>query len=1028
MVPADDPGPAHRRGRPGAAATYGHHRPPQGRRRLTHRVGGGLGRIFLDAVSARSGTLVIGLVLARMLSPREFGAFGVVVVALLGAQSIGQLGAGSALTLWRTAPEDVVPTVTTVALASSGAVYAAVYAGAPALAATMGTPGAAQAIRWVTLTVLISGLVTAPRAMLQRRAPWLRVMIEQVDNWIGVAVTIALVATGHGLMGFAVGRIAGSLVSAVLFIIFSPRAMRIGARRGPVRAVLQVALPFTASGLLAFAITNVDQIVVGHMLHAADLGYYVLALCVASWPVTVLSQPVRDAAPVAFARFRRGPQIVGSAFMSSANLLAALTLPVCVLISSLAAPLIHLIYGPAWAPAAPVLVWLAPLATIRVFYALANDYFAVLASSRRGLIFQLMWLVTLVPALAAGAFDRGLLAVAVVNVAVALLFLVPWFLTELRPLAIWPRIPGAGLAVPVAVSAGVGLIVFAARRLGHGDDLELGIGAAAALAAMGLLAFRLRTVYVAVRQAGAGAQRRPGRVADVIGPALAVVLEPPLYPMAASLRPRVLAPEQPAQDLESRVRSGTRWSMLNTIVVRVSNFAVGVLLARTVFGPSVFGLYAVSQIVLAVLLSANELGVSAAIIRWEGDIRSFARTVFTLSVVSSTVIYVGLYACAPAIARLLGSPDATFMLRILCICVIIDGLASVPLALLTREFAQGRRMLVDLANFVVSTGVTVWLAFSGQGAMSFAWGSLAGCIVALIVAMVAAPMFVLPGWNTADARQLLQFGLPLAGASLLTLGVFNVDSAIVGATLGPAMLGLYQLAFNISSWPVSSISQAVQRVSFAGFSRVADSGKGLTDAFSRALGLLMALTVPACVLLATTAEPLIRAVYGERWVGAAHALSLLAMLGLLRVAYGLFYDAMAAVGKRNTLMAIQGIWLVTLIPVLLVGARLGGITGVAAGHVVVAAVLVGPAFLWALSRAGIPVASMARACLRPALGGAAMATVSLLTIHALGKGLLGLAAAIVAGTAIYLPVVYPMRSLLRRTPAPTDELHEVSAL
>jgi hypothetical protein len=107
MVPGGDPGPPQRRGGPGG--TYGHHRPPQGRRRLTQRVGGGVGRIFLDAVSARSGTLVIGLVLARMLSPREFGAFGVVVVALLGAQSIGQLGTGSALTLWRTAPEDIAP-------------------------------------------------------------------------------------------------------------------------------------------------------------------------------------------------------------------------------------------------------------------------------------------------------------------------------------------------------------------------------------------------------------------------------------------------------------------------------------------------------------------------------------------------------------------------------------------------------------------------------------------------------------------------------------------------------------------------------------------------------------------------------------------------------------------------------------------------------------------------------------------------------------------------------------------------------
>ena len=1011
--------------RPARTGTYGHHRPPPGRRHakrpLTRRIGGGIGRIFLDAVSARSGTLVIGLVLARMLTPREFGAFGVVVVALLGAQSIGQLGAGSALTLWRTAPEDVAPTVTTVALASSAAVYAAVYAGAPALAATMGTPSAAQVIRVAAVSVLVSGLVTAPRAMLQRRAPWLRVMIEQVDNWIGVAVTVGLVATGHGLMGFAVGRIAGSLVSAALFIAFSPRAMRIGLRRGRVRAVLHVALPFAASGLLAFAITNVDQIVVGQLLHPADLGYYVLALCLASWPVTVLSQPVRDAAPVAFARFRRGPQIVGSAFMSSANLLAALTLPVCVLISSLAVPLIHLVYGPAWAPAAPVLVWLAPLATIRVFYALANDYFTVLAASRRGLIFQLMWLVTLIPALSAAAYQHGLVAVAVVSVCVALLFLVPWFLTELRPLAIWPRLPGAGLAVPIVVSAGVWVIVFAARRLGHGDELELAIGGAAALAAMGLLAFRLRTVYVAVRQAAAGAQRRPGRVADVIAPALAVVVEPPMYPMAASMRPRVLAAEHVPKDLESRVRSGTRWSLLNTIVVRVSNFAVGVVLARTVFGPSVFGLYAVSQIVLAVLLSANELGVSAAIIRWEGDIRSFARTVFTLSVVSSTIIYIGLYAAAGSIARLLGSPDATFMLQILCICVIIDGLASVPLALLTREFAQGRRMVVDLSNFVVSTGVTVWLAFAGQGAMSFAWGSLAGCTVALIVATVAAPMFVLPGWNTAQARQLLQFGLPLAGASLLTLGVFNVDSAIVGASLGAAMLGLYQLAFNISSWPVSSISQAVQRVSFAGFSRVADSGKDrMTEAFSRALGLLMALTVPACVLLATTAAPLIRTVYGERWVPAAHALSLLAMLGLLRVAYGLFYDAMAAVGRRNTLMAIQGIWLVTLIPVLVVGARLRGITGVAAGHVVVAAVIVGPAFLWALSRAGISVASMAAACLRPAIGGVLMATASLLVLHVLGQGLLGLTAAIIAGFIVYLPVVYPMRALLRRGPPPAE--------
>ena len=1005
---------------PDGQAVYGFPRPPPDSQEpgnpLASRIGRALGWIFMDAASARFGTLVIGLVLARMMGPAELGVFGIAVVVLLGVHSIGQLGVGTALAVWRDAPERLAGTTTTIALAASAATYAACYAAAPAIATAMGAPAATSVIRVVALSVVISGAATAPRAMVQRRAPRTRMLIEQADNWLGIAVTIGLALAGHGLMSFAYGRLAGSFVSALLFIISSPGAFRLGFRRPGAGALIRSALPFGASAAFAFAITNADQAVVGVLLHTKSLGYYVLALCLASWPITMFSQQVRDAAPVAFARFRRGPQVMGSAFLSSANLLAAVTLPACVLISTLAGPIVQLFYGPAWAPAAPVLAWLAPLATLRVFYALANEYFAVLAPARRRLVFQLIWLVSLVPALVAGAWWRGTLGVAMAEVAVTVLFLVPWYLAEVRPRVSRLRLPVRRFAFPLSVAAGVGLIAAGTHRLAPAARLDLAVGAAAAAAAMGLLLFRLRTVFVAVRRAAAGSARRPGRVADILGPALAVTIEPPLYPVYAPL-PLSLQPTG-ERGLGSKVAAGTRWSMLNTAVVRVCNFLVGVLLARTVFGPSAWGLYAVSQIVLAVLLSANELGVSAAIIRWDGNIRSFARTVFTLSVVSSTVVYAALFATAPAIARLLGSPDATGMLRLLCICVIIDGFTTVPIALLSREFAQGKRMLVDIVNFVVSTGITIWLAFTGHGVISFAWGSVIGGIAALITATAAAPYFVLPGWNTRDARQLLQYGLPLAGAGLLTLGVANVDSAIVGATLGQAMLGLYQLAFNISSWPVSSISQAVQRVSFAGFSRVADSKEALASAFTRSISLLMALTVPACVLLATLARPLIHTIYGLRWVPAAHALSFLAILGLMRVAYVLMDDCIVASGRRNALMGVLALWLAVLVPVLLLGARLRGITGVSIGHVAVAGLIVGPAFLLALSRAGITVRSIARACLRPFLGGALMAVVSLAVIHYLGEGLTGLVTAIVAALAVYAPVVYPMRKLIRGAPPP----------
>jgi PST family polysaccharide transporter len=471
-----------------------------------------------------------------------------------------------------------------------------------------------------------------------------------------------------------------------------------------------------------------------------------------------------------------------------------------------------------------------------------------------------------------------------------------------------------------------------------------------------------------------------------------------------------------SRDLETKVRAGTKWSMLNSIVLSVAGILINAVLARTVFGPAAWGLYAISQAILVVLLSVNELGVSAAIIRWDGDIRSFARTVATLSLITSTLLYVALYAISPLIARLLEIPDATPMLRVLGLCVIIDALCAVPITLLNREFAQGRRMLVDCLNFAVGASVTLWLAYTGHGVISIAWGALAGSAVALIASTAVAPYFVLPGWDSRQARRLLRFGLPLAGANLFGLAVLNVDSAIVAVTLGPAMLGFYQLAFGISSAPVGVIALVVQRVSYAAFSRVAEAGRGLAQAFNRTLSLLMALTVPACVLLSTLARPLIHAVYGERWIPASGALSPLAVLGLMRVAFVLINNCIVAADKRTALMAIQGLWLAALIPALFVGARLDGIIGAAAGHVFVATAIVAPASLWILSRAGITVRSIARACFRPVVGGAFMAAASLLVSRLAGAGVAGLVAAIAAGAGVYLLVVYPMRSLLQRSP------------
>ncbi|WP_127360093.1 oligosaccharide flippase family protein [Actinacidiphila soli] len=479
--------------------------------------------------------------------------------------------------------------------------------------------------------------------------------------------------------------------------------------------------------------------------------------------------------------------------------------------------------------------------------------------------------------------------------------------------------------------------------------------------------------------------------------------------------------------LGRKVRSAARWSLINTVVMRLGNFATGILLARFALGPAEWGVYGIAQTVLLVLLSANELGVGLAIVRWDGDPRRFAPTVLSLGALSSGLLYAGIFAAAPTVAGLLGSPDASGVLRVMCLCVVLDGVAQVPAGFLTREFAQGKRMVIDALNFVLSTSVTVVLAFAGWGAMSFAWGAVAGNVAALIGCAVAAPGTLKFGWDREQARALLKFGLPLAGASLLALAVVNVDTMVVGSTLGQVSLGFYVLAFNMSGWPVRVISEAARRVSFAGFSRLAGSPQALAQGFSRALGVLITGTVPLCVLLAGLAGPVVGLVYGSQWLPAAKALPWLMALGLVRIGCELAYDCLVATGQRRSLFLVQGLWLVALVPVLIVAARANGIVGVSQGHVLVAVGIVVPAFLFALSRGGIGVGWIAGACGWPALGGAVMAAIILGLERHLGESgpaLLAIGATAMAG---YTVCVLPSRNRLlgtevrrgrRRTSAP----------
>ena len=459
------------------------------------------------------------------------------------------------------------------------------------------------------------------------------------------------------------------------------------------------------------------------------------------------------------------------------------------------------------------------------------------------------------------------------------------------------------------------------------------------------------------------------------------------------------------ESLEAQVGRGLTWSFINTVIGRLGSFLTGIVIARIV-APEDFGVYAVALVALNLLLSMNELGVSAAIVRHRGPVDEIAPTVSTIAIGTSVLLFVIAWFAAEPFAAAMGVPEAGGIVRLMSVAVIIDGVASVPVALLTRSFMQGKRMKIDLIAFAISTPVTIGLAVLGQGAWSLAWGAIVGNLVTGSLSVLWAPKRYAPGWNSAVAGGLIRFGLPLAGASLLLLALLNVDFVVVGRVLGTAQLGFYLLAFNLSTWPMGLVSNVVRRITTAAYARFDQRGDGATG-FRQSVFIVVSVGAFVCVLLASYAQEIVTFLYGARWAAAALAIPALVVLSLGRMLVELTYDYLVALGRTIGNTWLHGIWLVVLVPVLALGAELFGIQGVAWGHALVVLLVVVPGLGVLLHKAGSPIGPLVADLGLPALGSAAVALSAWGVQAILPSGFVTLAVGGVVGFILFAAIVGP---------------------
>lgn len=380
------------------------------------------------------------------------------------------------------------------------------------------------------------------------------------------------------------------------------------------------------------------------------------------------------------------------------------------------------------------------------------------------------------------------------------------------------------------------------------------------------------------------------------------------------------------------------------ILLQIAGVAV---LARLV-PPAEYGLVAMVAAVVGIGEILRDAGLSSAAMRAPHLTRQQRDNLFWVNVAIGTALCVACVAAAPLIAGLFDEPALVGICRALAFVFLINGLATQHKAGLVREMRFRTLAVVEVAAPVVALGAAIGVGLATHDHRAVVVQQVATAAATLVGVWVAGRWLPSRPRRGAGTRGYFRFGGGLLGSQLVGYGADNLATFVIGLTLGPGPLGLYNRAYQLLMRPLSQLRQPSTTVALPVLSRLTEEPVRFDRMLLRGQQVL---ALPIVLLLAVVigaSDAVVGVFLGPGWQAAAPLLAAFAVAGGCQTLAYVGYWTYLARGLSGSLLAYSMVTAVLKITGVLVGS-LWGVNGIAAGFAA-SAVLEWPLSFWWLSR------------------------------------------------------------------------------
>jgi teichuronic acid exporter len=386
--------------------------------------------------------------------------------------------------------------------------------------------------------------------------------------------------------------------------------------------------------------------------------------------------------------------------------------------------------------------------------------------------------------------------------------------------------------------------------------------------------------------------------------------------------------------LRNQALSGFRWTAGARLTSQLITWSITLIVIR-ILSPADYGLLAMATVFVSLLAMFSELGLGAAVVQRKDLDERLVRRVFGVVLLVHLTLAALLALSAPLIGAFYGEPRVVLVLRVLACQFVLLAFAVIPDALLQRRMEFRNRSLLDLGSAVLTSFTTLGLALAGAGVWSLVLGSLLGQLCKTVGLNLISPYFKRPDFTLSGMRPLLRFGGQMTVSQFLWMGFSQADILICAKLLGNEVLGFYTVAMHLASLPNQRISGLVNQVAFPAFSSMQNDLQRVATNLLLGARILSFIAFPVLWGLSSVAPEIVAAVLGEKWLPSVSILQAIALIMPLRMIGNFVQVANQGIGRSDVILR-NAAWALLIGPLcFFVGAKWGGLQGLALAWLVV---------------------------------------------------------------------------------------------